>query len=544
VTLTRAAARSLLRAALGRAAGFQKYDLRLYQVTAARKSAEAVLSNSHAVLTLPTGTGKTLICGMAAALVLEERPESRILFTAPRKTLISQLRDRSRWLGPTATTGLVGIDPRDGEQRVRAAFEYSKVLFGMPEFLANRIRSGLVDRATIDRIDLLIVDEFDAFLTLRYLASGVSVTFHDSLDALLSQLPESCRLLMVSATTPEVASAAEDADVETKVDTTAQAAFRRFLDERFDPKYVTIPERHYATFIPHAQIVAVAVDDPNVRELALAVEDEVGLMLNWISGAVGMHIDAGYVLPRLPQIRAGKLGLWPHGQRITGNGPVSGMLGRLEKMIHLPDFLYEDMARGVESEVEETWRWTGDLESKIPVVARRIVDPPEEEGGAMWPEPRGKFETLERILRMRAGERGVIFFRNIRILDTAAERLRDRVPELFIVHGKRSPAENDRALAHFRTTPGCILLITRDTGKRGLDLPEGDFAVFYSPKSRDDVTWQEVSRIRSTIGNPKATYMLFYDGTGEATKMRTMMAALAATTRSTDVTLQSAADLK
>lgn len=53
--------------------------------------------------------GKALICGMAAALCLSERQDVRVLFTAPRKTLNTQPRDRSRWPGPTASTALVDV---------------------------------------------------------------------------------------------------------------------------------------------------------------------------------------------------------------------------------------------------------------------------------------------------------------------------------------------------------------------------------------------------------------------------------------------------
>ncbi|WP_137179215.1 DEAD/DEAH box helicase [Roseomonas sp. AR75] len=535
MTFDRAKARAALRRALVRGAEIQNYEVRAYQLTAAVKCAEALLGGRNAVLTLPTGTGKTLICGMASALFLTASPDERVLFTAPRKTLLSQLRERSLWLGPTASTGLVGIDARDSDQRVRAAFEYSKVLFGMPEFLANRLQSGAVDAHAIERIKLLVIDEFDAFLTLRYLARGVSAAFHEPLELLRSKLSIECRVLLVSATTPEIASAGETASTEQQVDASAHAAFRRFLDVRLRPIYVSVPERYYSTFVPHARIHAIAVTDPNVKKVASAVEQEVALLLNWISGTVRFHIESSYVLPRLSQIRAGKLALWPKGPRVSQSSPVSGLLGRLEKMVHLPDFLYEDMAKDVTTKREETWKYTADFEGKYSVAVDRIVAPATTLDGAMLAGPRAKLEVVEDIARLRLGQRGILFLRNIRILEVAAELLRKMDLEILTVHGDRSTEDNNASLARFRTTSNCLLLITRDTGKRGLDLPEGDYAIFYSPKSRDDVTWQEVSRIRSTIGNPKATYMLFYEGTGEEEKMAAMATALVASSRSTEV---------
>jgi hypothetical protein len=49
------------------------------------------------------------------------------------------------------------------------------------------------------------------------------------------------------------------------------------------------------------------------------------------------------------------------------------------------------------------------------------------------------------------------------------------------------------------------------------------------------VTWQEISRIRSTAINKKATYVLEYDGTAEAIKAFRMFAALSRSSRSVEV---------
>jgi superfamily II DNA/RNA helicase len=541
--LLRSRAKSFLEQALKRGAINNAYQIRPYQSTSAIKSVDELLQDRNAVLTLPTGTGKTVICGMAAALFLSERPQARVLFTAPRRTLLSQLHDRSRWLNPTFPSRLVGADPREDGRHVRASFDYARVVFGMPEFLSNRLGDGTVPDVIVAQIGLLIIDEFDHFLTLRYLARDVAVTFHDALERLLARLPPHCRLLLVSATTPEAAAVDAADDVETQVDATAQAAFRRFLDTSLEPAYVSIPQRYYADFIPHAQIIAVVIDDPYVRALDEAIDEEIGLMLNWISGAVGCPIDPVYVLPRLSHIRAGHMSLSPGLPRRLAQD-VAGLLGRLQWLSHLADFVYEDMARDTGWHSEETFRYDRELEHRIPAVVRRVIDPPRVgDQITMHAEFRGKADSLYRILARHPCERGAIFFRNVRILDLFAKRLVAEGRTVVIVHGGQSPAENDRALARFRAGNNMLLLITRDTGKRGLDLPEADFAVFYSPKSREDVTWQEVSRIRSTLRDRKNTYILFYAGTGEEAKMATMITALERTSHSKDIRTVRVADL-
>ncbi|MDC7675184.1 DEAD/DEAH box helicase [Asticcacaulis machinosus] len=203
--ITKPQARTFLRQALDRGAEFNAYDLRAYQVTAAYKAADALLAGRHAVLTLPTGTGKTLICGMAAALYLQNRTVGRVLFTAPRRTLLNQLGTRSAWLNPTFPATAVGADPREDDRHVMAKFRHGRVIFGMPEFMGTRLAAGVISEKILSQVSLLIIDEFDHFLTLRYRVADAVVTFHEAIENLLSALPRDCRLLMVSATTPAVA---------------------------------------------------------------------------------------------------------------------------------------------------------------------------------------------------------------------------------------------------------------------------------------------------------------------------------------------------
>ncbi|MDC7675185.1 C-terminal helicase domain-containing protein [Asticcacaulis machinosus] len=195
------------------------------------------------------------------------------------------------------------------------------------------------------------------------------------------------------------------------------------------------------------------------------------------------------------------------------------------------------MAQDVSSYVADTFRYDQELERKYEAQVSRIDGPPEGPDGTkvMYPRLGRKAEALFRILKRHPGQRGVLFFRNIRILERLEAELVAVGYPCVTVHGQKKPSQNDQTLDQFRQTDGLLLLITRDTGKRGLDLPEADFAVFYSPKSRDDVTWQEVSRIRSTLTNRKSTYILYYKGTGEEEKLDNMVAGLRETTYSVGI---------
>ena len=71
--------------------------------------------------------------------------------------------------------------------------------------------------------------------------------------------------------------------------------------------------------------------------------------------------------------------------------------------------------------------------------------------------------------------------------------------KVFLLDGRVGERERLPIVTPFSTTEGAVLILTRNTGRRGLDLPSGDYAIFYSPKDDEFTMWQELSRIRSTL---------------------------------------------
>ncbi|MBA7630613.1 hypothetical protein ES703_38136 [subsurface metagenome] len=60
--------------------------------------------------------------------------------------------------------------------------------------------------------------------------------------------------------------------------------------------------------------------------------------------------------------------------------------------------------------------------------------------------------------------------------------------------------------------------MTRDLGGRGLDFPEADYLVVYSPLRDVNSMYQEIGRIRSTRLTKKDVYILYYANTAEQVK--------------------------
>jgi superfamily II DNA or RNA helicase len=103
--------RAILQALRTAASNGFHYERRPYQITVAHRAAKALSQGRHVILTLPTGTGKTLIAGMVASLHLHTNPEDIVLVTAPRLVLLSQLATRTRWLSGTFPATALGIPP-------------------------------------------------------------------------------------------------------------------------------------------------------------------------------------------------------------------------------------------------------------------------------------------------------------------------------------------------------------------------------------------------------------------------------------------------
>ncbi|CAN0474273.1 unnamed protein product, partial [Phaeothamnion confervicola] len=132
--------------------------------------------------------------------------------------------------------------------------------------------------------------------------------------------------------------------------------------------------------------------------------------------------------------------------------------------------------------------------------------------------------------RGKAKERGVVFVRTITLLDGLKPILAGLRLPLFELTGEKTDRERKSAIDGFRKSTNGLLLMTRTTGGRGLDLPFAHYAVFYSPKSDAVTMWQEMSRIRSTVSNPKDIHVLCY-GDREASMLQELVNTLLAQDR-------------
>jgi superfamily II DNA or RNA helicase len=195
---------------------------------------------------------------------------------------------------------------------------------------------------------------------------------------------------------------------------------------------------------------------------------------------------------------------------------IVGLCWRLLSIVQKYTFLFEDMFAHFDVEIRRT-------KVQVECGEYRVISVPflidERAADEFWPQLCAKSNVLLQLVLRRDHQRGVIFTRNVRLSDVLEKLFQEnRIPVLKL-DGRLSSKIRFDQLRQFDALTNGVLIITRTTGKRGLDIPFADYAILYSPKEDEYVMWQELSRIRGTLNSSKDSYILFYESTAEEEKL-------------------------
>ena len=199
-------------------------------------------------------------------------------------------------------------------------------------------------------------------------------------------------------------------------------------------------------------------------------------------------------------------------------GNVVQLCWLLLSIVNKYTFLFEDMFDGFDVIKKKVPLVVDCLEGEEWVEVPFLIDG-RRTPGEFWPQVQAKAAALLKIVRDRRGQKGVVFTRNVRLSDELALRAAARQIPALIVDGRLPDKQRFATMREFAARSSGLVIITRTTGKRGLDIPAADYVVVYSPKSDEYTMWQELSRIRSTLGHNKDSYILYYDGTAESERL-------------------------
>jgi len=304
------------------------------------------------------------------------------------------------------------------------------------------------------------------------------------------------------------------------------------------PIAIRIAQKSYSEFVPTASVVVQTIKDDEVTCLDEALKTEVALCFNKMFVELEGEPDSDYVFTRLDGLLSKRI-KWLRYWNLNGQYSVARLNDELLRICrqlrnHLNnyEFLFEDMFLGFEVEDKETCFYYFDsLENRIKpsfVTKARLIDYRDQlhetsRVDEYWPKLRSKAHILRGIISDRRSDKGVIFSRKIRLADEIAAILRELGISFVQIDSRISDEKRDAAIQQFQSEDSRILIITRNTGKRGLDLPQADYGIFYSPKAEENTVWQELSRIRSNIQHLKDSYFFFYSETTEENKMRDLV---------------------
>lgn len=519
----------------------ESIDLRPYQLQASIESVECLLQGENVVIDLPTGTGKTMIANMVTYLWRKRRPDSRVLYVVPRRILVGQHREHAKWLAPGSFSLGIGELAMRNLGRYAARLKIYHVYMTTPMILANSVRSLATDPSVFSTVDLVIVDEFDEFLTFEYQQYGTSARFKREFLHLHQLFGDNVRFLLMSATSPLGTLSKGSKDKAVK-------AFSNFIVDRFDPHVVDLNEDDYADYIPTARVRVVDVFDENVKGMGLALQTETAFAFRDYTCDTGIELDTDFIYPRLDEIIYNRIRyvLTASGNWVVADRDVKALCRKLRNLLNRNNFLFEDMFYGFDWHVQKrriVCEHELDIDDGRPKFGDVHVLLDLRTENEYRPLLRQKFEYLEEIINHRRDHKGVIFTRYTRLSDVICGELERMGISYIQIDSRVEGRKRDSHLEGFRRGSFRLLVITRGTGKRGLDLPKADFAIFYSPKASERTVWQELSRIRSNIHRTKDSYFLVYKGTREERKMHELAEQMSTSGREYEIIYHRDADL-
>jgi hypothetical protein len=286
---------------------------------AAIEAVQAALAGYNAAIELPTGTGKTLVACLAAAIWKGLNPDSRVLLIVPSRTLVAQHFEVARWITCDLKVDRLEDQNFGHPADVRRIILRSDLLISTPGVLGNSLARRVVEREIVDTFDFVIVDEYDQMLVVEEDGLTTAVRHAETWRRLRSQLPANARYLIKSATL-----GLDEAGGPPRRTKAARRA--RAITAELSPVRIHVPEARYRPVAPYQLISAHIVQDPRVEELLEAVTISKGmahLRLDEIAGP----LDYRDVERRAPSICGGVSGR-PVQMRMAGAKPCELVVER------------------------------------------------------------------------------------------------------------------------------------------------------------------------------------------------------------------------
>ena len=491
---------------------FPDFDIREYQVLAVRKIVKQLKSQRNVLFLLDPGLGKTLVCQLCFLAIVDSLPRmnSKCLVLVPSRLLRDQHFRAAGWF--SRRRNILRIDSPSARfpTQLRSSFSRADWIIATPKLLSNAINRDYALRVLLKQIHVCVVDEFDAQAAEDVDSEGEPIgRFSEAGHNLVVELAHNKTIFLCMSATQRAASAP-------------------WL-ETFTMDWVDLPTALLEKYSAYARVKLNAVKDSEIIQadeiISLVVLDALRKIRHKLTDEflTDPGIDPKRLYQQASRVFAGKRHTIffpdPVGVHIDVRlkSEIMPLLGRFLQAYAERLALYEGRMAQVSVETYQRKARVTDSDALVDVESVREVS------YSNSPTANGKLTALRSILSARRKERSLVLTRNTDVNHFVSRRLTDYGMVTASITGAMSDEDRRASLERFEKGESPTLIVNRQIGGRGFDLPKARFAVFLSPKRSEETMWQEMLRIRSSHIDPKDVYILFFSETKEEEKTLSLL---------------------
>jgi superfamily II DNA or RNA helicase len=486
---------------------FPHFNIRRYQVLAVQRVIRQLKSRRNVLFLLDPGLGKTLVCQLCFLGLIDSMPrtKSKSLVLVPSRLLRDQHFRAAGWF--SLGSNILRIDSFCARYptQLRKSFCKANWIITTPKLLSNAIIRDYGLRLLLKQVHVCVVDEFDAQATEDVDSQGEPIgRFSEAGHNLVVELAYNKTIFLCMSATQRAAAAP-------------------WL-EMFKMNRIDLPTGLLQKYSAYARVRLTAVKDKEVIQadeiISLVVLDTLRKIRHKLTGdfLTDPEIDPHRLYQQASRVFAGKRHKIffpdPVGVNIdvNANSEIMSLLGRFLQAYAERLALYEGRMAEVSFETYQRKARVNQTGALVEVESVSNVS------YSNSPTANGKITALRAILSGRRNERSLVLTRNTDVNHFISRILNDYGFVTASITGTMSDGNRRKSLEQFENGKAKILIVNRQIGGRGFDLPIARFAVFLSPKRSEETMWQEMLRIRSSHIDPKDVYILYFSQTKEEEK--------------------------
>lgn len=482
--------------------GFEKsFEERPYQVEIVEKALQGLQNHTNPAVVLASGLGKTYTSLALAILFRKKYPDAkgRILIIVPSRLSLIVYKEHIAWADDFAK--IITTDQESSSQLQGFDEQWTEmdILISNPRKLSSLVYRNAIPFNKLEDFGLVIFDGYHEIID-PFRNGDRPVDNH--LDTLLAVLSILKRPMTFFCTHKR-----DDL----------------FWDPILQPQKLEVQPDLAQGFVPHVIVKLMGIYDADIARRDRVLSRHLATNFNTIKQYVALHsknqhtVRIRQIVTQMRAIANGdKDKFFLYYRKLSPlilpvDVPLRHAFERLVKIIDMRLLLFEDLL--LDEDPAETL-----IEFNQLITAKGR---PRTYGSRI--NMKGKILMVKEVVAEKGQKRGLIFCRNLEVCERLAGTFVTMGRNVSLIHRDIPEDEQHVRIKNFKRFKGSLLLMTRYMSARGFDIPEAEYAIFYSPKDKEQVMWEEISKVRSTWKDPKEIYLLYYKETGEEAKLNRLV---------------------